>query len=200
MGKDIDNFISSDEKIWIVTKVDNKISSISMNYKHFANIAGKIVSLPVKNISSIETYKISTKELLKLSQSLKYEDLNLFGSKFQKMVWENLWKLNHTDNNFDPKCRLRSYSEFAEMCNRNLGVRAVAHAVASNPVVFVIPCHLIIPKESIDKIKEIRQNAEKTLFKGQDLYLLDSVDVGKFAYGSDMKRKLVSIEFSLLQA
>ena len=50
---------------------------------------------------------------------------------------------------------------------------------------------LIIPKESLDKAREIRAVAESTLFKGSDLYLLDSIDVGEYAYGPETKRELI---------
>ncbi len=70
-------------------------------------------------------------------------------------------------------------------------VRSVAHAVAINPITYIFPCHLIIPKESLDKAREIRAVAESTLFKGSDLYLLDSIDVGEYAYGPETKRELI---------
>ena len=81
--------------------------------------------------------------------------------------------------------------EKASLVGSPQGVRAVAHAVALNPVAYVIPCHLIIPKESLDRAREIRATAEGTLFKGSDLYLLDSLDVGDYAYGADVKRELI---------
>jgi hypothetical protein len=43
----------------------------------------------------------------------------------------------------------------------------------------------------MDKARDIRTAAEGTLFKGSDLYLLDSLDVGAYAYGSDLKRELI---------
>ena len=75
-----------------------------------------------------------------------------------------------------------------------LGVRAVAHAVAMNPVAYVIPCHLIVPKESMDKVNDIRATALSTLFKGSDLYLLNSIEVGEYAYGSEIKRELIKLQ------
>jgi len=39
-----------------------------------------------------------------------------------------------------------SYSELANRINRPLAVRAVAHAVAMNPVPVLIPCHRVIRK------------------------------------------------------
>ena len=92
---------------------------------------------------------------------------------------------------FELEPRLYSYSEFAALCGNPQGVRSVAHAVAINPITYVFPCHLIIPKESLDKAREIRAVAESTLFKGSDLYLLDSIDVGEYAYGPETKRELI---------
>ena len=46
----------------------------------------------------------------------------------------------------------------------------------------------------MDKVREIRTTAEEsTLFKGSDLYLLDTIDVGEYAYGAETKRKLLKI-------
>ena len=43
----------------------------------------------------------------------------------------------------------------------------------------------------MDKARSIRRSAEQTLFKGTDLYLLDSLDVGEYAYGPSLKRELI---------
>ena len=92
--------------------------------------------------------------------------------------------------------QLICYSDFAGICQNRAGVRAVAHAVGLNPVSVVIPCHLIIPKETIDKIKEIQKKAESTIFKGDDL-CIDSIlsdpaiDLGEYAQGRELKRELI---------
>lgn len=94
------------------------------------------------------------------------------------------------------KATLLSYSDFAELCNNKAGVRAVAHAIGLNPVSVIIPCHLVVPKESIDKIREIQRRAESTIFKGEDL-CLDSIlsdtaiDFGEYAQGKELKRILI---------
>lgn len=97
--------------------------------------------------------------------------------------------------------RLVSYSDFAELCQNRAGVRAVAHAIGLNPVSVIIPCHLVIPKEGIDKIREIHNRAQSTIFKGDDLcigsILADtSIDFGEYALGKSMKRELIIREIT----
>jgi hypothetical protein len=80
-------------------------------------------------------------------------------------------------------------------------VRAVAHAIGLNPVSVIIPCHLVIPKEGIDKIREIHNRAQSTIFKGDDLcigsILADtSIDFGEYALGKSMKRELIIREIT----
>ena len=169
---------------WIVTEIDGRIASVSADYRHFAALAAKIAQLPPKSIGAVSTRKIGTEELVALAGSVRWEDFRLFGTKFQLRVWKQLFEL-------EP--RLYSYTELAMLCDNPQGVRSVAHAVAINPVAYLIPCHLIIPKESLDKAREIRATAQSTLFKGSDLYLLDSIDVGEYAYGSETKRELIKI-------
>ena len=97
--------------------------------------------------------------------------------------------------------RLVSYSDFAELCQNRAGVRAVAHAIGLNPVSVIIPCHLVIPKESIDKIHAIQKKAESTIFKGDDLCMNSilndsSIDFGEYALGKTLKRELIIREMT----
>lgn len=167
---------------WIITEIDGKIASVSADYGNFAEIAAKIAQMPPKDIGAISTRKVSTDELVGMAGTVAWEDFRLFGTKFQIGVWKTLFGL-------EP--HLYSYTDLAALCDNPLGVRSVAHAVAINPVAYLIPCHLIIPKESMDKARDIRATAESTLFKGSDLYLLDSIDVGEYAYGPETKRELI---------
>ncbi|MCR5018714.1 MAG: methylated-DNA--[protein]-cysteine S-methyltransferase [Bacteroidales bacterium] len=172
---------------WIVIEIDGKIASVAGDYRHLPRIASEIAKLPAKKTGYISTRKISTEQLLELAANTSWEDLRIFGTKFQLSVWKTLYGL-------EP--RLYSYSEFAHMVDNPQGVRAVAHAVAANPVAYIIPCHLIVPKESVDKAREIRSLAEKTLFQGRDLYLLDTLDVGEYAYGPELKREFIKIHLA----
>ena len=79
------------------------------------------------------------------------------------------------------------------MCGSRAGVRAVAHAVALNPVPVIIPCHLIIPKETADRIEQTEKEADATLFGRDGLCLDTSLYFGEFSLpgGSALKRDLI---------
>ena len=156
---------------WIVTEIDGKVASIAADYRHLPHIAAELAALPPEEVDSIGTRKITTEELTEFARFLTWEDLRLFGSPFQLSVWKKLYEL-------EP--RLYSYSELAELVDNPAGVRAVAHAVALNPVAS----------------QEIRESALGTLFKGKDLYLLDSIDVGAYAYGPEIKRQFIKMQLS----
>lgn len=177
---------------WVVTRIDGRIASVSANYGHFADIAARVAALSPASVGEVRTEKISTDALVALGAEVGWEDLRLFGSKFQIGVWKRVYDLSHDGS----PLRLHSYTELAALCDNPQGIRAVAHAVAMNPVAYIIPCHLIVPKESIDKAAAIRETAESTLFKGSDLYLLDSLDVGDYAYGPALKRDLIKRQLS----
>ena len=172
---------------WIVTEVDGKVASIAADYRHLPHIAAEIASLPPEEVGSVGTRKISTEELAEFAKFLSWEDFRLFGTPFQISVWKKLFEL-------EP--RLYSYSELASLVDNPAGVRAVAHAVALNPVAYVIPCHLIVPKETMDRAQEIRKSALGTLFNGKDLYLLDSIDVVAYDYGPELKRQFIKMQLA----
>lgn len=178
---------------WIVTEIDGHIASVAADYRYLAEIAARIAAQHAPDaVDCVSTRKISTDELEELARTIRWEDLHLYGTKFQKSVWKALFDLTHEGG--DPT--LLSYTDFAAHIGNPQGVRAVAHAVAMNPVAGVIPCHLIVPKESIDRIHSIRRDAESTLFQGSDLYLLDTIDVGEYAYGPELKRELIKRQLS----
>ena len=190
------------DRKWIVVRIDGKIASISTDYRQLAAITAK---LALTTAADAKAYKgiaadtericaetVTFEEVWNLRRSTAWDDLMLFGTDFQKRVWKKLWELE--------RCNLVSYTAFAELCENKAGVRAVAHAIGLNPVSVIIPCHLVVPKEAIDKIGDIKKKAEATIFKGDDLCMESllkdtSIDFGEYSLGNDLKRRLIQMEF-----
>ena len=63
--------------------------------------------------------------------------LNPSGTAFQKLVWSALLQM--------PYGSISSYAEIARHIGRPTAVRAVANAIATNPISIFIPCHRILP-------------------------------------------------------
>lgn len=214
------------DRKWVIVRIDGKIAAISTDYRLLASITARLAADsrmhkgrnkarqkadtgPAYN--EITAVTVGFEEVRRLRQEVKWEDLILYGTDFQKAVWRKLWELTHQqrldgqdvseapDNK--QAARLISYSDFAELCSNRAGVRAVAHAIGLNPVSVVIPCHLVIPKESIDKIQDIQKKAETTIFKGDDLCLKSilsdsSIDFGEYGLGRGLKRELILMELA----
>lgn len=68
-------------------------------------------------------------------------NLHLKGTPFQIKVWEALLSI--------PSGNVVTYSELAQLVQHDKAVRAVASAVARNPVGLIIPCHRVIRKEGV---------------------------------------------------
>ncbi len=181
---------------WIIVRIDGKIAAISTDYRLLAEISARLAGEGRKPsranrdiFSNITATAATFEQVLELRKTTRWEDLMLFGTEFQIKVWQKLWEQKE----------LVCYSDFADMCQNRAGVRAVAHAVGLNPVAVLIPCHLVVPKESIDRIREIQRRAESTIFKGDDL-CLDSIlrdpaiDYGEYALGRDLKRMLILMD------
>ena len=207
------------DRKWIVIRIDGKLAGISRDYDRLAEISARIAEkyrlkdasgkkrkivkaepLPYLNIQATA---VDFGQVLKLRQETRWEDLMLFGTDFQKRVWKKLWELltdsTDEDSSGSTKNKLLSYTDFAEFCDNRAGVRAIAHAVGLNPLPVVIPCHLIVPKEAIDRIEDIRRKAESTIFRGEDLctsaILEDpAIDFGEYALGKELKRRLIQMD------
>ncbi len=184
------------DRKWIIVRIDGKIAAISADYRLLASISARLSHSGGPAYGHITADAVGFDEVWKLRGEATWDDLLLFGTDFQKKVWRKLYELTHGN-----KAKLICYSDFAELCENRAGVRAVAHAIGLNPVSVVIPCHLVIPKESIDKIKEINRKAETTIFKGDDLCLGSilgdsSIDFGNYALGRKLKRELIKLELA----
>lgn len=178
---------------WIITRVDGKIAAVSADYRNFAYVADKIAGAAPETVDEITCTKVGTEDLFRLAGQTRFEDLMLFGTKFQKMVWQKLFSLSHPDSG---KPRLMSYTGFAAYCGCPSGTRAVAHAVAMNPVLVIIPCHLVIQKEAMDRIEATEKEAEESLFGTDGLYIDTSLNFGEYRLGADMKRRLIAAQIS----
>lgn len=211
-----------DGKIAAVSTDYRMLAAISTHLAQAARLEGTAAKNSRKTSDKRSVYgEISARvadfdEVWRLRQEVGWDDLMLFGTDFQKKVWKKLWELTHkaephgdtpdqVGNNGgkkkDDEIRLVSYSDFAELCQNRAGVRAVAHAIGLNPVSVIIPCHLVIPKEGIDKIREIHNRAQSTIFKGDDLcigsILADtSIDFGEYTLGKSLKRELIIREIT----
>ncbi len=184
------------DRKWIIVRIDGKIAAVSTDYGRLASISARLARDGKCAYEHISADVVSFDEVWKLRNEATWDDLLLFGTDFQKKVWRKLYELTHGN-----KARLICYSDFAELCQNRAGVRAVAHAIGLNPLSVIIPCHLVIPKESIDKIKEINRKAEATIFKGDDLCLDSilgdsSIDFGNYAHGRQLKRRLIQMELA----
>ncbi|MBQ6878821.1 MAG: MGMT family protein [Bacteroidales bacterium] len=202
------------DRKWVIVRIDGKIAAISTDYRMLAEISARIASegqgkkagkdrkSPLYDKITAETVPFG--QVWDLRSKIAWDDFILFGTDFQKKVWRKLWELTHgglsdTSQETEEDMKLICYSDFAGLCENKAGVRAVAHAIGLNPISVIIPCHLVIPKESIDKINEIKRKAEATIFKGDDLCLksiLDdsSIDFGEYALGKKLKRELIKME------
>lgn len=192
--------MENDQK-WIVVRIDGKVAAISTGYAALAAIAQRLAQqkgIAHKNVCA-ET--VSFEEVWRLRQTLRWDDLVLNGTDFQKKVWRMLFDLTHDADGRALEPRMICYSDFAELCQNKAGVRAVAHAIGLNPIAVVIPCHLVVPKETIDKIREIQKKAETTIFKGDDLCINSllrekGIDFGEYALGRKIKKELIQLEYS----
>ena len=193
------------DRKWIVVRIDGKIAAVSTDYKKLSEISTKLAGQKTPQHLKISAETVGFDKIWQLRENAVWEDFVLFGTAFQKKVWQKLYELTHDRDNCDAegrgtKVNLLSYSDFAELCENRAGVRAVAHAVGLNPLAVLIPCHLVVPKEAIDKIREIQKKAESTIFRGSDLCLDSilrdpSIDFGEYALGRGLKRELIQKEF-----
>lgn len=66
-------------------------------------------------------------------------DMDYQHTEFQRQVWTQLLKI--------PYGETRTYSEIATAIGKPKAIRAVATAIAKNPLLIVIPCHRVIGKD-----------------------------------------------------
>lgn len=62
--------------------------------------------------------------------------LDLRGTSFQLEVWRRLLEI--------PRGETRTYAQIARLAGNPTAVRAVANAIAANPVAVIVPCHRVV--------------------------------------------------------
>lgn len=62
------------------------------------------------------------------------------GTPFQKRVWRMLYRI--------PYGKTLTYAEVAKRVGRRSAVRAVANAIAKNPIPICIPCHRVVRSDA----------------------------------------------------
>lgn len=189
------------DRKWIIVRIDGKIAAVSTDYRQLASISARLAKDERHEYGEISAVTAGMEEVWRLRKEVSWDDMMLFGTDFQKKVWRKLYDLTHEEDGSSKNPELICYSDFAELCRNRAGVRAVAHAIGLNPVSVIIPCHMVIPKEAIDKMREINRKAETTIFKGDDLCIEsilkdESIDFGEYALGRGLKRELIRMELS----
>jgi AraC family transcriptional regulator of adaptative response/methylated-DNA-[protein]-cysteine methyltransferase len=90
-----------------------------------------------------ESIKPIIKDIFKADHINKSKPFNLIvkGTNFQTRVWRALLSV--------PEGWVVSYQDIASFIGEPESYRAVANAVAINPIAFLIPCHRVITKSGI---------------------------------------------------
>lgn len=189
------------DRKWVIVRIDGKIAAISTDYKALAAISARLVQQKSPIYRKITAETVGFDQVWNIRMNARWDDMILFGTEFQKKVWRRLFDMTHEEDGRPKAPRLISYSDFADLCQNRAGVRAVAHAIGLNPVSVIIPCHLVIPKESIDYLKSVREKAQSTIFKGDDISMEKllqekGIDFGEYALGRKLKRALIQKELS----
>lgn len=142
----------------IVASDNLKIVSLSFdNQKNF-----KLLKSKSKENKQSKVLNKTTKQLKDYSKSKnqKFElDIEFIGTDFQKLVWQELRKI--------PFGQTRTYQEIAKSIGKPKAYRAVASAVAKNPLIIIVPCHRVI---------------------------LSNGSIGQYSAGTNLKKLLLKLE------
>lgn len=90
-----------------------------------------------------------------------------FGTPFQQLVWQAVRKI--------PAGSTTTYSDLAAKLSMPRAARAVASAIAANPIALLIPCHRVLPK--VGGIGNYRWSTDlKYLFLSQEQRIRLDID------------------------
>lgn len=139
----------TNDKIVFVDRSESKLDFEKIFFSRFHLTTKYVSELPENILSKVHNKsKLSTKDI-DLSNS----------SKFQKQVLFEVLNI--------PEGETSSYSLIANKIGNSKATRAVAHAIAQNPIPYFIPCHRVIHKD---------------------------ISIGKYIWGTQIKRNLLISE------
>lgn len=94
---------------------------------------------PMKH--SPDYLQVYTKEIIEYLKNKRETftfPIDAYGTAFQLSVWNTVREI--------PYGKTYSYTEIADRIQKPTAVRAVASAIAANPILITIPCHRVIGK------------------------------------------------------
>lgn len=118
--------------------------------------ASKVTQSPMEFTSEIELLNDYFSE----NKAIDYSAELPKGTDFQESVWAELIKI--------PYGETRAYSDIAEAIGSPSAVRAVASAVARNPLLIFIPCHRVIQKSGKTGKYRSGEEVKKWLLKHEE--------------------------------
>ena len=124
------------------------LMAVSLWWVYFDDVAGAALRQGYETLTwwvyahlplsaTLVAFGVAAEDITQLEPDQALElPLNLKATEFQTRVWQALREV--------PYGETRSYAELARMIGQPTAVRAVARALATNPVALVIPCHRIV--------------------------------------------------------
>ena len=78
--------MNTDRK-WVIVRIDGKIAAISTDYAALAAISTKLAQQKSPAFQKITAETAGFEEVWKIRQEIRWEDMILFGTEFQKKIW-----------------------------------------------------------------------------------------------------------------
>ena len=116
---------------WVVVRIDGKIAAVSTDYRMLSDIASKLAGQKTPQHLNVSAETVGFDYIWSLRKSSRWEDFMLFGTAFQKKVWQKLYELTHVhDNCGEQKAIGRGLSVFYAVSRHDtlkITVRAVLY-------------------------------------------------------------------------
>jgi methylated-DNA-[protein]-cysteine S-methyltransferase len=127
-----------EEYIFYIARTNNGIAFVSIDEKELYDWKQKYLPHAFIHQDFSDKYYHQIYRYLNGSETLLNLPVDLYGTKFQKIVWTTLQSI--------PYGHVTTYTAIAEKINKPTAVRAVANAIGKNPILLIVPCHRVIRK------------------------------------------------------